>query len=1838
MNIRAIIKMCMTVPLGLAIISGWAVAAEPVLADYTAYPIFTVNPVKPNIMIMLDNSGSMNQNAYGSAATNGQEITDQPYRGIPYPYTVSYKVSTSADDAEEHANGNTSINNGSPDLDFGRFSTSDTSTVGIRFQGLDIPKDAVITDAWLEFTVQRVPNGTEGVSANEYAPISLDIIGEASDSAPLFENTNYNITSRPATTNTVEWNDTDSPKTITWGPVNEVKKSPDISTIVQEIVNREGWEKGNAMAFKIQYHSIDSHAKRDAYSFDGSNNDAPVLFIEYKTKKQEQYYGYFNPEWFYTHSSNKYYHAYKKVDYNYASSCWNVIYPTDLGAPPADEADWNSLCLDNAGIVSRELWDGNWMNWASMRRIDIARKVIMGGKATSRQGGGNQTSFGEDPAQGNRHFKRKFDSSAGSAVTPYSDGSNIKWYGVQDGYLTVDTNDNNNPFSGRDRFVLAIDKLQDYDGRDFDDDGNLAGVMQKYWDKAYWGNEFFYSGSGSNREGGQIVSPIGTNLSSLITDLQNTGADTWTPLAESYYVAKQYFMQEKADSNLGYSNSCIGAVNNTNDPYYQDKEFIECAPSFVIMLTDGASTMDGQIPGDLKDYDGDGVDNTACNEYNNTNCDYATGGTDYLDDVALYARTNDLRADLDGDQNLILYTVYAFGNDPDARNLLRDAARNGGFEDLNGNNRPDGAYSDPPEDRLEWDFNGDGDPDTFFEAQDGYKLESALGDAINNILKRASSGTAVSVLATSSEGEGNLSQAYFRPEVKTAKGPVKWLGYLQSLWIDNQSNLREDTNANHALDPDEDLIIRYNVDAQGNTVVRKYAVNEIVCTSTEIGLSDDEACFAAPDDTEGLFNDNKCSCVEINYPEIDIVCESTDSNISDDAACADVDGESNGLFNSGQCLCDDGAIAAVPMDQITPIWEAGKRLAMMTDPDHAANGRKLFTSLDGEGDGLYHGGIEFSTINAASIQPFLGIKDAVAWSYLGEYSAETDQTDRTVNLIRFVRGFNEGFSGETLIRSRAIEVDGAERVWRLGDIVHSTPVTVAQPMDNYGLIYRDESYDHYYRHHQKRESVVYVGANDGILHAFASWQYNEENRTFTRPDDANEFENIGDELWGYIPRALLPHLKWLPRTDYTHVYYVDLKPKVVDVKIFTPDLTDHIGGWGTVLIGGLRMGGKPIDVTDSFEGTVGTETFSSSYFAIDITDPRNPELLWEKTYNGLNLTTMRPNVVKVGDKWFVVLGSGPDSYEGSSASKAKIYVADIASGDLYNDGSTDWLFETSEDKSFMGGVASLDYRLNYNVDSIYLSQTYDDSNNQDPDWKGSMYRVAVPWSCAGSGCETIPYGTVGTQGSCVCSYDYDPLTWEMGKLYESQTPLTAEPSLTTDYFKNIWVHFGTGRYLSEADKSTTDTNYLIGLKDPYFNKAHKEEVSGYTYGTNATNRPYYLDFNKNLTLVPGDLFGSDDFEVFFPWGYYEAPAGDCSSVPTGAVGDIYGDGSCIASYDWPEIVCEPGLLDPACVGVTGDDIGTFNDGACVCDGFVVPDWGCVEKVSGSGACDDVLEGEIADNDDYKALYWEAYEKDPGGCTGVNFGEIVDTAECASTDIPPPAWSTYERPIGDCTGVTPPMAGDIADDGGSCYAGYWACDETVANGCDNVDFTAQTGMLGADADGDINGDDSCLCGFVTDPVARVISATSTAYLTFPEIVTQARSREGWMRTLYDPKERSVEKATNFGGLSLFSTYVPSDAICSFGGNSYLYAVYFETGTAFQRAVFEDGTTYNDFSNEILVKDRIDLGLGMASTPSIHVGRQEGNKAEVLINKSTGEIKGIEIDPAFNIRSGLRYWQN
>ena len=142
--------------------------------------------------------------------------------------------------------------------------TSDDQLVGLRFQGIGIPQGATVTSAHIEFWPAAI----------NAAPANIRIFGEDVDDAPAFAATSNNISSRGKTTTSVDW--TAIPA---WNDVNIVQQSPDVTGVVQEIVNRGGWCGDNAMAFMLELNG--AGGPRIAESFDHDPSRAPVLRVNF---------------------------------------------------------------------------------------------------------------------------------------------------------------------------------------------------------------------------------------------------------------------------------------------------------------------------------------------------------------------------------------------------------------------------------------------------------------------------------------------------------------------------------------------------------------------------------------------------------------------------------------------------------------------------------------------------------------------------------------------------------------------------------------------------------------------------------------------------------------------------------------------------------------------------------------------------------------------------------------------------------------------------------------------------------------------------------------------------------------------------------------------------------------------------------------------------------------------------------------------------------------------------------------------------------------------------------------------------------------------------------------------------------------------------------------------------------------------------------------------------------------------------------------------------------------------------------------------------------------------
>lgn len=139
--------------------------------------------------------------------------------------------------------------------------------VGLRFQSVSIPPGATINSATIQFHVDEVePN----------AAVTVTITGEDVDDAITFTSSNDNLSDRPETSASVDWAIPHWPSVDAEGSDQE---TPDLSTIIQEIVNRPGWSSGNDLVILMK--SYTGSGYRTAEAYDGDSGDAPLLEVTY---------------------------------------------------------------------------------------------------------------------------------------------------------------------------------------------------------------------------------------------------------------------------------------------------------------------------------------------------------------------------------------------------------------------------------------------------------------------------------------------------------------------------------------------------------------------------------------------------------------------------------------------------------------------------------------------------------------------------------------------------------------------------------------------------------------------------------------------------------------------------------------------------------------------------------------------------------------------------------------------------------------------------------------------------------------------------------------------------------------------------------------------------------------------------------------------------------------------------------------------------------------------------------------------------------------------------------------------------------------------------------------------------------------------------------------------------------------------------------------------------------------------------------------------------------------------------------------------------------------------
>jgi hypothetical protein len=195
-------------------------------------------------------------------ATDDITVTVNPAGGATV--VVDTKVAAAADDAEQN-NATGAVDLASSDLEL-IAEGSVRQTVGLRFAGVAVPAGKTITNAYVQFNADEAWSGET----------AMTVRGELSPNAATFTTATNNISSRPSTS-TVNW-------TPAGWPVDargEAQRTPNLASVVQQIVNQGGWASGNAMAIIVTGTDPD---RRTADAFEGGGTGGakvPTLHIEY---------------------------------------------------------------------------------------------------------------------------------------------------------------------------------------------------------------------------------------------------------------------------------------------------------------------------------------------------------------------------------------------------------------------------------------------------------------------------------------------------------------------------------------------------------------------------------------------------------------------------------------------------------------------------------------------------------------------------------------------------------------------------------------------------------------------------------------------------------------------------------------------------------------------------------------------------------------------------------------------------------------------------------------------------------------------------------------------------------------------------------------------------------------------------------------------------------------------------------------------------------------------------------------------------------------------------------------------------------------------------------------------------------------------------------------------------------------------------------------------------------------------------------------------------------------------------------------------------------------------
>lgn len=487
------------------------------------------------------------------------------------------------------------------------------------------------------------------------------------------------------------------------------------------------------------------------------------------------------------------------------------------------------------------------------------------------------------------------------------------------------------------------------------------------------------------------------------------------------------------------------------------------------------------------------------------------------------------------------------------------------------------------------------------------------------------------------------------------------------------------------------------------------------------------------------------------------------------------------------------------------------------------------------------------TFDGSTGQPFrLNNLSESQQALLNKDKSDSSQyDDKLLNYIRGDRSNEKTNSGE--YRDRPAAQNNSAASATLGDIINSSPILVAKPNADYYDDWGDRGddqpedaspYSSFVKANLERKSMLYVGANDGMLHAI----------------QANGTDG-GVERFAYVPAEIYPNLSKLAEPAYSHQFYVDATPVAFDA--FYDD------AWHTVLISGLGAGGQ-------------------GFFALDVTDPESfsseteaaKNVLWEFTdkYDSatnigdpdLGYTMGRASIIRLNNgKWAALFGNGynntvdngndKSSTNDSISGNGFIYLVDIETGALIRKFDTKTgMAQDPTESGRPNGIATpsaVDINKDGTTDAIYAGDLF-----------GNVWSIDVTGKDASKWDFSYTVGENPTPIFTACS----AATCTKTNTLPITTQIIPKKHPTKDGYL---LMFGTGKYFEVGDHSRygQTTQSFFGIWDPRtsvlktFNKSQLQRQDILQEFTNDNGERYRVssdyEINWGLNSSTGEKRG-----------------------------------------------------------------------------------------------------------------------------------------------------------------------------------------------------------------------------------------------------------------------------------------------------------------------------------------------------------------------------------------------